>query len=573
MRRPESISYWLGERPPVRVALGLAVQQVAFLGALLTVPAYFASKVGLSPVAFEHLAAATLLYGAVTLLLHAWGRFGIGSGLFIPLQGTTASIPAVLMVATETDGGLAAGFGMVAVIGVTQFLFSGLFQRLRGILSVEIVGLAGLLVGSGIGQLGLRLIFEPEYQGAPQMDHLITAGVTFMTIVTLNVWGRGLVKTFATLIGLCVGLALSFALPSRDLSHLDTLSDNAWFALPELAAHGLGWDWAHLVPYIVTGVALSLTSMGVQTVAQRFNDADFNRPDLPAIGRGLRAEGLGMGVAALFNALPMTASGGAVSLAAASGCTSRSLAYWTAGLMTVLAFMPKVIMAWLLLPNAVAGGLFLFLSCFATLSGLQLIGSRLLDNRRVLAVGTGLLIGMTHAQIKDSVESAAPFLHGFLFSPFAIGLTAAIALSALFRLGRSRKARATLDLGEATLETVTTLVETQGRVWAIPHATAKRAELAVWQLVDLLMDRDLVHGFAPSLEVLSRFDDLRFTLTLRWTGLPIDLGATTAPSADAMLEDPDAPARMAAHLIRGLADRATLSTDGSRVEARLTFSA
>jgi hypothetical protein len=240
--------------------------------------------------------------------------------------------------------------------------------------------------------------------------------------------------------------------------------------------------------------------------------------------------------------------------------------------MTVLAFMPKVIMAWLLLPNAVAGGLFLFLSCFATLSGLQLIGSRLLDNRRVLAVGTGLLIGMTHAQIKDSVESAAPFLHGFLFSPFAIGLTAAIALSALFRLGRSRKARATLDLGEATLETVTTLVETQGRVWAIPHATAKRAELAVWQLVDLLMDRDLVHGFAPSLEVLSRFDDLRFTLTLRWTGLPIALDEA-APSADAMLEDPDAPARMAAHLIRGLADRATLSTDGSRVEARLTFSA
>ncbi|MCF8478977.1 MAG: hypothetical protein K9H25_00965 [Rhodospirillum sp.] len=62
----------------MRITLGLALQQLAFLGALLTVPAYFFKEPSLTPIDFENLAGATLLYGAITLLLQAWGRFGIG---------------------------------------------------------------------------------------------------------------------------------------------------------------------------------------------------------------------------------------------------------------------------------------------------------------------------------------------------------------------------------------------------------------------------------------------------------------------------------------------------------------
>src|SRR5699024_11929659 len=61
------------------------------------------------------------------------------------------------------------------------------------------------------------------------------------------------------------------------------------------------------------------------------------------------------------------------------------LASWTAGLLLLIAFCPKIIVAWVILPGEVLGPLFLFLSSFAVIGGTQMIGSRMLDNRRTLA--------------------------------------------------------------------------------------------------------------------------------------------------------------------------------------------
>ncbi len=132
----------------------------------------------------------------------------------------------------------------------------------------------------------------------------------------------------------------------------------------------------------MTGFVFALTSIGVQTIAQRNNDKDWKAPDLVSIGRGIRAEGVMHLLASLLNAMPMVASGGAVALASASGNTARTLAYWTGGLLILFSLMPKIIGFWLLIPPAVTGALFLFLSTFTTINGIQLVASRALDARR-----------------------------------------------------------------------------------------------------------------------------------------------------------------------------------------------
>lgn len=123
-------------------------------------------------------------------------------------------------------------------------------------------------------------------------------------------------------------------------------------------------------------------------MAQRFNDADWEQPDLKAMARGLRAEGIAHALAAVLDGLPMVASGGAVSLAASSGVTSRYLAYWTGALLLAIAFLPKLVILSLLLPNAATGGLLLYLSTFTALSGLQLIADEAAGARL-----TGYLLG------------------------------------------------------------------------------------------------------------------------------------------------------------------------------------
>src|SRR5690606_3439061 len=143
---------------------------------------------------------------------------------------------------------------------------------------------------------------------------------------------------------------------------------------------------------------------------------------LRPLARGVRAEGVAHVFAALVNGLPMAASGGAVSLAAASGSASRYLGYWTAGLLLLAALVPKLIGAWLLLPPPVMGALLVYLATFTTLSGLQLIASRMLDNRRVLAVGLGLVVGTGMPLIQAAVQQLWPALTYVMLSGLAAGV-------------------------------------------------------------------------------------------------------------------------------------------------------
>lgn len=569
MRRPDSLLYWIDDVPPARFALGLALQQVAFLGALLAVPALFARNVGMDLSTFLNLAACSLIYSAVALLLQAWGRFGIGAGIFLPVQGTTSVLP-VLGVALASSG-LGGGFGMFAVSGLSMIFFSFIIKRLKAIFTVEVAGLAMLLIGSGIGVLGLRMIFSSQAgTGGPLPERVGLAAATLAVMIICNVWVKGTLRLFATITGLGFGLAISVAAGLLTPADVAAFDEAALLHLPTLQQFGWTFEREALVPAIITGFSLSLSSMGVQTVVQRFNDADFNRPDLDSIGKGVRAEGLAQIFASLINAMPMAASGGGASLALASGCTSRHLAAWTAGLLILFALCPKVIVTWMMLPPEVLGALFLFLSSSATVGGIQMIGSRMLDNRRTLAIGIAMLIGLTYGDIHDQLDHLLPSAHHFAFSQFALALTVAVLLQALFRIGIGRKTRKAFTVAQTHFEEMLAFIEDQGRIWGARHAAVKKAELASWQAFELLRDNDLLARDCNAIELETRLDEYNLTIFIRYRGtLPVL--AIHPPSHEEMVEDDEAPQRLAGYLINRLADNARTRMVGQQAELRLTF--
>jgi xanthine/uracil permease len=567
MRKPDTIAYWLGDRLPTRFALGLALQQAAFLGELLVIPALFASTAHIDHLQFLDIAAATLIVSALALTLQAWNRFGIGSGYFYPLQATTAVLPALLL-ATQS-GGVKAAFGMIFVLAITQLLFSGLIGRLRSIFTVEIAGLAVLLIGIGLGQSALKMIVT-----APTGAHLSLAALgvtvlTFGTMIGLNVWNTGQLRLFAPLAGLAVGGGAGWALGLVPVADLAMLAQVPFFRVPSLPAFGWSFDVVTLLPYAMTGLMLSVTSLGTQTVAQRFNDADWNAPDLKAMARGLRAEGIAHLLAALINGIPMVASGGAVSLAATSGVTSRYLAYWTAGMLLTMALLPKIVTIWLLLPNATAGGLLLYLSTFTALSGLQLIGSRMLDNRRVLAVGTGLVTGMTYDQIHAELQAVLPWLREIAFSGMSMGLLVAALLSALFRIGVHKRATRHFAISGVTLDEFESYMEQQGRLWGARRDVVSRAEHASWQAFEMLLN-GFIDPAHPEIVLSTRSDEYSLTLIFEYQGTLPPVGAER-PTPEEMIETDDAEARLTGYMLSHLADRVRVQNQGAECTLRLTF--
>ncbi len=210
MRKPDNLLYGVNDVPPARVALLSALQQVAFVSALLGVPGIAVMRLGLDTDQFLGLASATLFCAGVVLILQGLGPFGIGARLFYPLQCTTAAIPA-LVYASSAGLSLAENFTMVAVVGISQILFSFVIFRLRAIFTVEVAGLAVFLIGVGLGQQGLVLILDVPAAREDAAAHLGIAGLTLATLVILHVYVQSRLRLFTNLIALAIGLAVSLA--------------------------------------------------------------------------------------------------------------------------------------------------------------------------------------------------------------------------------------------------------------------------------------------------------------------------------------------------------------------------
>ncbi len=572
MRRPENIAFGVADWLPPRLALGLALQQLAYLGALMVIPDIYVrtAQVQLSG-GFLSIAATTLLVAALVILLQVRALRYLGAGYYYPLQATGAVLPGMYLVGALPGVGQEAVFGMLWVVGLTQIGFSFIIMRLRNVFTAEVSGVAVLLIGLGLGTLGLQQIFGSGPGGrAPEGGSMLAGGLALAVMVGCNVWARGLLKLMAPLVGLLAGVAVGLLLdlvPDRQQAWVAL----EWLHLPDVPVFGWSFEPRAIVPYAITGFALALTSLGTQTIVQRNADADWARPYLGALAGGVRAEGIGHLVAAFLNALPMAASGGAVSLAAASGSVSRYLGYWTALLLLLAAFMPRLIGLWLLLPPPVVGALLLYLSAFTSLSGLGLITSRMLDNRRILAVGLGLVVGTGKPIIDPAIDELWPVLENVMLSGLAAGICVTVLASALFRIGERRGTQRHFVLADTTLDDITEFLEGQGKRWGARHDPVRRAELVGWQVVEALTAHHLIASESGVIDVETDFDEYTFTLIVRYRGLLLPL-AKEPPSADELIVNTEAELQMAGYLVGRSAHRARASrgSDGQCV-LRLVF--
>jgi xanthine permease XanP len=558
MRKPRGVIYGVDERPPGAVIVLSALQHVGVMFAYLVFPVLVAREAGGTSVSVANVVSMSLIVLAVATLLQAAHKMPIGSGyLCQPVPSAVYLVPSMLAI---RHGGLPLVFGMTVFAGVLQSVFSQVIRSLRPLFPPEIAGLVVALIGMATGVVGIRITMGIGTEAEAGSREVIVAFATLGTAVALNVWTKGSLRLACVLIGIAVGYVVHGVLGGFSASDWDTLYSTQWFALPQFHDAGWAFDAELIIPFAVAALAASLKVMGNVTTCQKANDADWVRPDMRSIGKGVLADGMGTMLAGGLGTVGVNSASGAVGLSMATGVLSRYVAYGIAVLLLVLAFFPILGIVFFLMPKAVAGPALLFVAAFVLINGLEIMTSRLLDSRKTFVIGFAFMGGLAVDLLPHGFDGAPAWIKPLLVSSLVFGPVAALMLNALFRLGIRKVQKLSVDPADPDSLEIEQFMETHGAAWGARRDVIDRATFNLMQSIETIIEGCEPQG---ALEIEASFDEFRLDIRVHYTGPPLEL-PEKRPTNEEIIDSVEGHRRLAGFMLRRYADRVAATHRGNR---------
>jgi NCS2 family nucleobase:cation symporter-2 len=567
--KPAELVYGVDERPPPFLLWMAALQHVLIATTVgMFFPLLVLDAAQASHQTVQNAMSICMLALGIGTLLFCLKTRDLGSGYLM-----TASFSGVyfsVSILAAKQGGVPLVAGMTMFAGLTQVLLSRVVDRLRPYLPTEIAGFAMLLSGFTLAVVGFNLI-----TGVVTADDTMKAGMDVpallgigcaVVMIALHIWGAARLKTYIVLLVLAGGYAVALALGMVPASEIRTSPES----LVHLPVAVSGWPTFALnmmLPFAVAALASSLRAVGDFTTVQKINDTGWQRPDMQSIRNGLAANGLGTIVAGGLGTVATGTTSGSVGASVATGVTSRAVGFATGALFIVIAFLPTIHDLLITIPRPVIGATLVFTSCFINVTAMQVMTSRLMDARRTLVIGVGLLLAISRFLFPAFFAQAPDWLQPAVGSPLVIGLLGSLLLNLVFRIGVRQSASMTFAPGVDPLTKLEDFAQHQGRVWGARRDVIERAVLAMIETGECL---DLLMEPGKTARVTMTFDEYWLNVAFEYEGKPLVTGAAV-PSADELLADPSNLTRLGAIMIRRQATRLTTSASGATRRIDLGF--
>ncbi|MGE0723907.1 MAG: uracil-xanthine permease family protein [Alphaproteobacteria bacterium] len=546
-RKPSNLIYGEDARPPLLALLTLAVQHSILIMMLLVYPIVVAAAVGLPPHEARALVAASILAAGIGTIVQCWPS-RLGSGYLAVHTSNPVYIPA--MIQAGMAGGPALMAGMTICGGVIGILVSRVLRPLRRLLPAEVCGVSVFLLGVSLVVPGLdRAMSAAGVGGVLHFETVVVAAATLGLILAISIFGKGLVRFLSVPIGAGVGWGLALAL-DVGASVPPGLYDLPLIGFP-IGGHG-GWHVdATLLPAVVLAALItSIDNFGLMLALQRMNDADWRRADIPGAARGVQAEGIGNVINGLLGSFPTGVSSSNVALCFATGVTARIVGIAAGGVLIIASFSPRIAGAFTAIPPAVIGAILLYAAAYMIASGMELILSRRLSERRVTVVGLSTIAGLSVLAVPGVYSDLPEVVRPLFSTPLTIGTVSAILLNLLLQIGISRAASVTVPPGADLFELVQEFLERQGEAWGARRDVIAAAIPTTALALDAVVDSGLAKG---SIELNARFDETNLDLDIVYPGDPLEI-PTSQPSPESLFADDRAIARFVGWTLSQLAD-------------------
>lgn len=518
--KPSNLVYGIDDRPPTWVTFFLGFQHVTIVSIAFIFPVLAVRAMGGTTAQATFMVSMSMIAGGLAVMAQAMRRGPMGSGWLCPAVCGPSFLSATILAAKL--GGLPLVLGMTFFAGLVEAAFSRVLKRLRVLFPAEVTGLIVAMVGitviklAGANFLGLAHTGEEAGTGLRAAD-IAVAVFTLAVMVGLNVWSKGKVRLFCILIGMALGYGAAATLGVLGAEQWAEVGGNAWVWFPLTRHPGWSFDWTMALPFAIAIVCSSLKSVGDITTCQKINDAEWKRPDMDNISKGILADAFGSVTAGLLGGMGQSTSSSNVGLSIATGATSRVVAVSTGLILVALAFCPRLASVFAIMPRPVVGATLLFALSFMVVAGLNIIASRMIDARKTFVIGLSIILGLMVDMLPGAFDGLPQWLSPVFASSLSAATISAVVLNLIFRIGvRSTALLEVADRATAT-EEVFAFFDRQGRAWAARPEVVERARHAVMEVVEpVLASHD------GPLRAEASFDEYNLDVRLEWAGRPME---------------------------------------------------
>jgi xanthine permease XanP len=517
LQRPPEAVFGLEDRVPFPTAAGLAFQHLVVQAIFLVLPAAIAAGFGLSPREATNFLCLSLLALALFAALQGLRRGPVGAGYQVP------AIPSPIFVGIYL---LCAGAGLtpdrtgalLVVAGVVAVAATLLIRRPQALVPTELAGLVVVLLGVSLVPVMLdELRLRAASIGPGQLTDVAITLASFLVMAGVAL-SRTRLAPYGVLVGAIPAWGVVALLPG-DSGLSAILAANPWLAWPEPVLPRFdSLPIALLLGFVFAIVPAKAVLLGNLLALQRAADAQWRKPDGGPLRRGLLANALTLTAAGLTGGMAPSASAACVGISIATRTLAPVIAMIGAAMMAALAFSPKLVALFVAMPGAVKAAMVLYATCFIIATGCQLITARMLDVRRSLVVGLGLITGLSVVIAPRLFAEHLPALG----SPLTFGALTGFLLHFATAPFMVRQASFALPLDASLPRVAEDEALRLGGAWGAKRSTMEKVEHFWIEIGEVLAGRGL-----SAAQIQARHADGEIAVSVRFTGPPLPAPAVT----------------------------------------------
>ena len=369
----------------------------------------------------------TMIGCGIATVISALGLGFIGPRLPIVMGVFYIFIGPIVAIAKEVS--LAAAMTALIIGGAVQFAWSPLIGKLHRFFPPIVTGTTILLIGTGLMKIGINVA---SGFGTPAFGKPLTLGLAALMIVmilAISRYAKGFIRALSLFVTMIIGYVIAAAVGLIDISMVEKAG---WVAVPQPFPYG-GLAWPGLIGVITVIVCFFATA--VETTGHTL--AVSRICGVPAEGWRIRGavanDGLGSAVSALFGGMALTSYSQNIGVISLTGVGRRFVVAFGGAFLILMALVPKMGAIIALMPNAVLGGVLLFMFGMVASVGVDIIGRNMTSRRDALILAASLGVGLgIQAAPPGAFEAIPPELRILVTDGIVMGILLAMVLNLVF---------------------------------------------------------------------------------------------------------------------------------------------